>query len=201
VLTPLDISLPDFNAEQRKNVDSVVAAIRESDVRHVVLLSSLGAEMPGRWAPSAAHGLPAVTGKTMPTARMTLPVHVFHADRGGGLPRLAGPRLSRRNAAIATSVNVGAVIRTTDSEVCAKARSGVFGCRSRSAQSAHLGSGPIPLRLAFSRHRGPVGARAAEAKQLIRASFRRTGHMSRLKLWRAPPASGGGSRAFLRGWR
>jgi hypothetical protein len=36
VLTPLDISLPDLNAEQRKNVDSIVAAIRESDLRHVV---------------------------------------------------------------------------------------------------------------------------------------------------------------------
>jgi hypothetical protein len=94
-----------------------------------------------------AHGLPAVTGKTMPTARMPLPVHVFRADRGGRLPRLAGSRCSCRNAAITTSVNVGAVIRTTDSEVCAQARSGVFGCRSRSAQSAHLGSGPIPLRL------------------------------------------------------
>jgi hypothetical protein len=53
VLTPLDISLPDLSAEQRKNVDSIVAAIRESDPRHVVLLSSWGAEMPGRWAPSA----------------------------------------------------------------------------------------------------------------------------------------------------
>jgi uncharacterized protein YbjT (DUF2867 family) len=48
VLTPLDISLPDLNAEQRKNVESVAAAIRESDVRHVVLLSSWGAEVPER---------------------------------------------------------------------------------------------------------------------------------------------------------
>ena len=50
VLTPLDLSLPDLNAEQRKNVHSIVAAIRESDLRHVVLLSSWGAEKPGRWA-------------------------------------------------------------------------------------------------------------------------------------------------------
>jgi len=48
VLTPLDISSPDLNAEQRKNVESVAAAIRESDVRHVVLLSSWGAEVPER---------------------------------------------------------------------------------------------------------------------------------------------------------
>jgi len=48
VLTPLDISLPDLNAEQRKNVESVAAAVRESDVRHVVLLSSWGAEVPER---------------------------------------------------------------------------------------------------------------------------------------------------------
>ena len=48
MLTPLDISLPNLNAEQRKNVDSIVAAIRESDLRHVVLLSSWGAETPAR---------------------------------------------------------------------------------------------------------------------------------------------------------
>ena len=48
VLTPLDVSLPDLNAEQRKNVHSIVAAIRDSDLRHVVLLSSWGAEVPER---------------------------------------------------------------------------------------------------------------------------------------------------------
>lgn len=48
VLTPLDIALSDLNAEQRKNVESIAAAIRESDVRHVVLLSSWGAEVPER---------------------------------------------------------------------------------------------------------------------------------------------------------
>jgi uncharacterized protein YbjT (DUF2867 family) len=48
LLTPLDISLPDLNAEQRKNVESMAAAIRESDMRHVVLLSSWGAEVPER---------------------------------------------------------------------------------------------------------------------------------------------------------
>jgi hypothetical protein len=41
VLTPLDISLPDLNVEHRKNVDSIVAAIRESDLRHAVLLAGL----------------------------------------------------------------------------------------------------------------------------------------------------------------
>jgi uncharacterized protein YbjT (DUF2867 family) len=48
VLTPLDTSSPDLNAEQRKNVQSIAAAIRGSDVRHVVLLSSWGAEVPER---------------------------------------------------------------------------------------------------------------------------------------------------------
>jgi hypothetical protein len=86
VLTPLDISLPDLNAEQRKNVDSIVAAIRESDPRQVVLLSQLGRRNAGPVGSfRTAHVLPAVTGKTLPTARMPLPVHVFHAGRGGRL--------------------------------------------------------------------------------------------------------------------
>jgi hypothetical protein len=48
VSPPLDISSPDINAEQRKNVGSIAAAIRESAVRHVVLLSTWGAEVPER---------------------------------------------------------------------------------------------------------------------------------------------------------
>jgi uncharacterized protein YbjT (DUF2867 family) len=43
VLTPLDISLPDINAEQRKNVESIAAAIRESDVRVMWSCSAVGA--------------------------------------------------------------------------------------------------------------------------------------------------------------
>ena len=61
MLTPLDISLPDLNAEQRKNVDSIVAAIRSPISRHVVLLSSWGAEMRGRVPFRRAHELPAVS--------------------------------------------------------------------------------------------------------------------------------------------
>jgi uncharacterized protein YbjT (DUF2867 family) len=45
LLTPLDITLPDLNAEQKKNVEAIAAAVRESGVRHVVLLSSWGAEV------------------------------------------------------------------------------------------------------------------------------------------------------------
>jgi uncharacterized protein YbjT (DUF2867 family) len=48
VLTPVDTSHPDINAEQHKNVVAIVAAIRDSGVRHVVLLSSWGAEVPER---------------------------------------------------------------------------------------------------------------------------------------------------------
>jgi uncharacterized protein YbjT (DUF2867 family) len=45
VLTPADLSAPDVNAEQRKNVVSTAAAIRNSGVKNVVLLSSWGAEL------------------------------------------------------------------------------------------------------------------------------------------------------------
>jgi uncharacterized protein YbjT (DUF2867 family) len=48
VLTPVDVTVPDVNAEQRKNVAGVAAAIRDSGVRHVVTLSSWGAEVPER---------------------------------------------------------------------------------------------------------------------------------------------------------
>jgi uncharacterized protein YbjT (DUF2867 family) len=45
LLTPADVSVPDVNAEQKKNVESIVAAIRASQVPNVVLLSSWGAEL------------------------------------------------------------------------------------------------------------------------------------------------------------
>jgi uncharacterized protein YbjT (DUF2867 family) len=48
VLTPADYSAPDVNAEQRKNVESTAAAIRDSGVNNVVLLSSWGAELTER---------------------------------------------------------------------------------------------------------------------------------------------------------
>lgn len=48
VLTPVDISSPDVNSEQRGNVDGIAAAIRGSVVRNVVLLSSWGAEVPDK---------------------------------------------------------------------------------------------------------------------------------------------------------
>jgi hypothetical protein len=44
----VDVSLPDVNAEQRKNVDGIAAAIREAGLSHVVVLSSWGAEVPER---------------------------------------------------------------------------------------------------------------------------------------------------------
>jgi uncharacterized protein YbjT (DUF2867 family) len=46
VLTPVDAKLPDLNAEQHKNVVNIAAAIHDSGVRNVVLLSSWGAEVP-----------------------------------------------------------------------------------------------------------------------------------------------------------
>jgi uncharacterized protein YbjT (DUF2867 family) len=48
VLTPADISVPDLNAEQHKNVVNIAAAIRDSGVGHVVALSSWGAELQER---------------------------------------------------------------------------------------------------------------------------------------------------------
>jgi len=40
VLTPVDVSLPDINAEQRRNVLGIAAAIRDAGIDHVVTLSS-----------------------------------------------------------------------------------------------------------------------------------------------------------------
>ncbi|MDT5348291.1 MAG: hypothetical protein QOH91_1578, partial [Mycobacterium sp.] len=45
LLTPADVSAPDVNAEQKRNVESLMAAIRAADVPNVVLLSSWGAEL------------------------------------------------------------------------------------------------------------------------------------------------------------
>ncbi len=45
LLTPADVSAPDVNAEQKRNVETVVAALRASGVPSVVLLSSWGAEL------------------------------------------------------------------------------------------------------------------------------------------------------------
>ena len=56
MLTPLDIPLRDLNAEQRKNVDNIVAAIRESDLRHVVMLSSWGPKAGPVGSFRTAHG-------------------------------------------------------------------------------------------------------------------------------------------------
>jgi uncharacterized protein YbjT (DUF2867 family) len=48
LLTPLDVSLPDLNAEQKTNVENIVAAIRDAGLQNVVLLSSWGAEVTER---------------------------------------------------------------------------------------------------------------------------------------------------------
>src|SRR4051812_48070422 len=48
VLTPVDISAKDVNEVQYKVIDSLVEAIRDSGMKHVVLLSSWGAEVPTR---------------------------------------------------------------------------------------------------------------------------------------------------------
>src|SRR5260221_5621522 len=45
VLTPVDVTAEDVNGAQYKVIDGLVSAIRNSDVRHVVLLSSWGAEL------------------------------------------------------------------------------------------------------------------------------------------------------------
>jgi hypothetical protein len=94
VLTPLDISLPDLNAEQRKKRRQHRGGDPRVRSASCGLAQQLGRRKAGPVGSfRRAYGLPAVTGKTMPTARMPLPVHVSHADRGGRLPRLAGPRL------------------------------------------------------------------------------------------------------------
>lgn len=48
LLTPADVSAPNVNAEQIRNVESVAAAIKASEVPNVVLLSSWGAELSER---------------------------------------------------------------------------------------------------------------------------------------------------------
>jgi uncharacterized protein YbjT (DUF2867 family) len=45
ILTPVDVSLPDINAEQRRNVLGIAAAIADAGIGHVVTLSSWGAEV------------------------------------------------------------------------------------------------------------------------------------------------------------
>jgi uncharacterized protein YbjT (DUF2867 family) len=44
-LTALDPTLPDYHADQDRRGEAIVAAIRASGVRHVVALSSVGAEL------------------------------------------------------------------------------------------------------------------------------------------------------------
>ncbi|OHV05522.1 NAD(P)H-binding protein [Mycobacterium talmoniae] len=46
LLTPADLSTRDVNAEQKKNIQSMVTAIRDSGLPNAVLLSSWGAELP-----------------------------------------------------------------------------------------------------------------------------------------------------------
>jgi len=46
ILTPGDTASPDLHAEQRKNNEHIAAAIRHSGIKHVVFLSSWGAELP-----------------------------------------------------------------------------------------------------------------------------------------------------------
>jgi uncharacterized protein YbjT (DUF2867 family) len=48
LLTPVDVAARDVNAEQKQNVESIAAAIRDSGLGNVVLLSSWGAEVPER---------------------------------------------------------------------------------------------------------------------------------------------------------
>lgn len=45
VLTPVDVAAKDVNAVQYAVIDGLVSAIRDSNVKHVVLLSSWGAEL------------------------------------------------------------------------------------------------------------------------------------------------------------
>lgn len=48
VLTPVNTSAPDVNAEQMRNVESSAAAVLKSGIKNIVLLSSWGAEIPER---------------------------------------------------------------------------------------------------------------------------------------------------------
>jgi uncharacterized protein YbjT (DUF2867 family) len=45
LLTPLDLRAADVNGTQRRNVDTMLAAVRRSGLTHAVLLSSWGAEL------------------------------------------------------------------------------------------------------------------------------------------------------------
>ncbi|WP_416901695.1 NAD(P)H-binding protein [Micromonospora echinospora] len=46
-LTAFDPTLPDYHADQDRRGEAIVEAVRESGVRHVVALSSIGAELSG----------------------------------------------------------------------------------------------------------------------------------------------------------
>ena len=46
VICPVNVSAKDVNAEQKRNVESIGAAIRDSGVKHVVAVSSWGLEAP-----------------------------------------------------------------------------------------------------------------------------------------------------------
>lgn len=51
VLLPPNFTVPDFYAYQRETVESIAAAVKESGVPHVVLLSSVGADLPDGTGP------------------------------------------------------------------------------------------------------------------------------------------------------
>ncbi|MDI1484251.1 NmrA family NAD(P)-binding protein [Polyangium sp. y55x31] len=51
VLLPPNVAAPDFYAYQRETSDSIVAAVKASGVPHVVLLSSVGADLPDGTGP------------------------------------------------------------------------------------------------------------------------------------------------------
>lgn len=46
VICPVNVSAKDVNAEQKKNVETIGAAVRDSGVKHVVAVSSWGLEVP-----------------------------------------------------------------------------------------------------------------------------------------------------------
>jgi uncharacterized protein YbjT (DUF2867 family) len=53
VLLPSDVQAADYRAKQDRDSEAITAAVRDSGVRHVVLLSSLGAEQPAGTGPIA----------------------------------------------------------------------------------------------------------------------------------------------------
>lgn len=89
LLVPPNMAAPDFRAYQKRTGESVVAAVRESGVPHVVLLSSVGAELESGTGPIAAmHGVEAGLRGVQGTVSTFIRAAYFMENIGNSLAML-----------------------------------------------------------------------------------------------------------------